>query len=848
MSITIGAYEIIDYQGSGSTVEFRWYASRSWTDIDGDRHIRGEINSPSESQAYLLVAGTIVGTTLQMPSHDTPTTNDAIDRNDVKVSLAVYIDGKYYTTLLKKVEISTELGSSTSIENIRSYNKQTIHHTPEESFQRDVWAYLATLSLAPLASYGQIGRSRLSADPLYAGDPIAVSANDPRVKDNLLNYASLDAAITALTGIPCILQVNANTAISANKTIPVEICIEFGSRGKFTPAANVAVTINSMVDAGDRQVFDCAASNSKILFGEAAVPHINIAWFCGVGSSVNAKRAIDIALESTALNSGGRIFIPNAGYYTSGAHVMTDGVTVFGTGNRATTGAGGTRLKLIAPVSTYMFKIGEGQYSNRFENILLDGTGTTSKDAVLFEGTYPNTSGDVFFQKVTFNEFGNGVNYNDVEVGMDVEWQMAQVRFDHCIFQQCVTGLRSTSLNSQFTFTSTNWSIPASGVGIHANGIGATTVMGAEIAGAGASSKFIVIDAAHVQINLIGNQDENVGTVIENNASDNSGIVNLFGCLVQGKIQINASCVINSVGNSYLSRAFKFGGIGTIASISSKGDYIRQNSVDDYPTLINPPSLTEGGINDIHIVSQENPILEYYAQRLRQRFISPITDVGNPSVPVLETLHVPDATDEDKVLWRFGRADTDESALYYCDLKRIYSTGWFNFVANQIAPFKGFSFNAPVATTVDHAYVQAQWDGLLEFPTKNAVSDELEVIRALATSKAAKAGDTFTGAVAAPSIALGGGTAITKVIRGTVTIDPASLAAATAATETVTITGAVVGDSIVINPPAAGLTAGLLMLQAYVSAANTVKVVLYNSTGAPIDEASASWNYLITRS
>jgi len=92
-----------------------------------------------------------------------------------------------------------------------------------------------------------------------------------------------------------------------------------------------------------------------------------------------------------------------------------------------------------------------------------------------------------------------------------------------------------------------------------------------------------------------------------------------------------------------------------------------------------------------------------------------------------------------------------------------------------------------------------------------------------------------------------GGTAITKVLRGTVAIDPASIATDAVSSQTFTLTGAVVGDSIEVNPPAAGLTAGLVVSHVYVSAADTITIVFHNTTGDAIDEASASWTYLIVR-
>lgn len=104
------------------------------------------------------------------------------------------------------------------------------------------------------------------------------------------------------------------------------------------------------------------------------------------------------------------------------------------------------------------------------------------------------------------------------------------------------------------------------------------------------------------------------------------------------------------------------------------------------------------------------------------------------------------------------------------------------------------------------------------------------------------------GMAVATSIAIGSGTAITKVVKGTVTIDPASINATTFSSQTFTLTGAVAGDSLIFTPPAAGLTSGVIVTQSFVSAADTITVVFYNFTGGAIDLASASWTYTLIRS
>lgn len=85
-----------------------------------------------------------------------------------------------------------------------------------------------------------------------------------------------------------------------------------------------------------------------------------------------------------------------------------------------------------------------------------------------------------------------------------------------------------------------------------------------------------------------------------------------------------------------------------------------------------------------------------------------------------------------------------------------------------------------------------------------------------------------------------------SVISGTATLDFPSISANTISTLTVTVTGAVVGDSVSLAPPS-GINAGL-MWSGFVSAANTVTIRLLNTTGSAIDPASATWKVNVIRS
>lgn len=105
-----------------------------------------------------------------------------------------------------------------------------------------------------------------------------------------------------------------------------------------------------------------------------------------------------------------------------------------------------------------------------------------------------------------------------------------------------------------------------------------------------------------------------------------------------------------------------------------------------------------------------------------------------------------------------------------------------------------------------------------------------------------------TTAAATTSLTVGAGTAITKIIKGTIAVDLASVATRTVTEVTLTLTGAAVNDVIIMNPLAAGNTAGLIAGGCRVSATNEVKLRVFNNSDNTVDEASQLWDYCLIRS
>lgn len=81
------------------------------------------------------------------------------------------------------------------------------------------------------------------------------------------------------------------------------------------------------------------------------------------------------------------------------------------------------------------------------------------------------------------------------------------------------------------------------------------------------------------------------------------------------------------------------------------------------------------------------------------------------------------------------------------------------------------------------------------------------------------------------------------MLRASVTWDPASIAAAAAATTTVSVPGAAVGDTVQIGFLAAPFSG--LRFSAWVSAADTVTLQAQNPTAGALDATSATYDVIV---
>jgi hypothetical protein len=104
---------------------------------------------------------------------------------------------------------------------------------------------------------------------------------------------------------------------------------------------------------------------------------------------------------------------------------------------------------------------------------------------------------------------------------------------------------------------------------------------------------------------------------------------------------------------------------------------------------------------------------------------------------------------------------------------------------------------------------------------------------------------TFSGPVRSLNgfIASDGSKTITKVLSGSASLNFGSIGAAAQADLTITVTGAAVGDEVIMALPAA--PAAGLVFNAFVSATDTVTVRASNITAAPVDPDAATYGVIV---
>jgi hypothetical protein len=151
-----------------------------------------------------------------------------------------------------------------------------------------------------------------------------------------------------------------------------------------------------------------------------------------------------------------------------------------------------------------------------------------------------------------------------------------------------------------------------------------------------------------------------------------------------------------------------------------------------------------------------------------------------------------------------------------------------------------------MSSPVSQLHVTAKSAAIIPLIAQGAASQTANLQEWRNSSAIAVASIDNTGNLTASgTLRVGGGTVVANILSATATLDFPSIGSNGTETLTITVTGAVAGDSVFLGCPA-GLDAGLVFC-ASVTAADTVTVRMHNSSGGSIDPASATFRATVIR-
>jgi hypothetical protein len=526
-------------------------------------------------------------------------------------------------------------------------------------------------------------RSDGASSPTCNGSANAAAAATPNCAFQTLNQANTAASAGDMIILGTPLTISADVTIDRGKTL------NLGTVGTISVNSGKTITINgAMVDPDDRLVF---SGSGAIVFGDGSIPRYNLAWWTVASDSTSDTAGFAAAIACiVASGHGGTLFVPSGTWEITAGVTVPPGVTIEGTGHKTDSGVV-TNIKLITNNNIAAFTVGENTRNVAFKDLRIDGGTTTGGIGILATGAYPNSSFGLLVREVAFTGLDLGVDIHSTSS----DWELQQILIDHSSFLSCATaGIRNNTVNNSLTISNCDFFVPANSDAIVLDATGPTLIENNLFNGhssecergqpaSSRSHAAVAMHGQHGSVTLMSNEDEGFTYSFLNDASMYDWTVSFIGNTFQAWIQLDASVLINSSGNTYMSGAYRDSG-SAAARVLSQLDNPRDVDI-----------CNASAPRDMNGFSAGSSFVETSDPYHNTVFGLPTSFVANPLFNgFLSNPWVTIQSDEaGKVLMRLGT-----SANYY-ELKRDGANGYLDFTGNQGSPYQGYSFDAPLITT-----------------------------------------------------------------------------------------------------------------------------------------------------
>lgn len=649
----------------GTTATLRIVANQSFYTSDGIPILQGTVKT---------VNCTVAGTVITIPSFTIDSTTDSTVQTGTYTAVFFDHTGVRRMAMLSQFQVPTSLGVSISWENLTTYNRGVVlNFFNSSTYSKDeINQLIQNFQPVQDASALNVGKVYLDVDPVNAAIPIAVGANSPvylAVQDSIYldaAYANdLSAAVTDIGSDRVQLRITNAVAVAGNLTVPSNILLSFEGEGKVTVAGGITLTVSSMADPGNRQVFFGAGNT---VFAKNAVPHFNLTWWAGVSNNSSVQLAFSNAVTSLTNNAGGKLLIPPGVWQMTGDLALPNGTVIEGVGSLPD--AGQTSVIKLTANNVPIFKATEAFRNIVLRDVVLDcGTATGAK-CFSISGTNPNSCFGLGFFNVAFHNGTYGLYCNSTAA----DWEMENIRVSHCQFTgQTVACYRVNSVNGSALFDDNLFNC--------GNGVDAfllescgkivslnNTILGPNLVPASGGTCY-KITGQQAGLTVIGGQDEAMVYFLDNDVSDRTYPITLQGNLIQSYIRIQESCVINSIGNRYHADSWQMAA-GSAGLIFAQGDHILSIDLDGNPAT---PVYGDFQTTNTILCKDESPVDTNFVYRMPAKFLSPKPLDGSPTIPVTTIGHYTTVS-ENKILARWGRTDIGGVPDFYYDWYRRHDT------------------------------------------------------------------------------------------------------------------------------------------------------------------------------
>lgn len=505
----------------------------------------------------------------------------------------------------------------------------------------------------------------------------------------------------------------------------------------------------------------------------------NVKAYGAKGDGVTDDSTAFAAAESGA-GAGGRMEAPAGTYVLNNWAPTHSGITLLGAGPA-------TVLKSKAGAAAVMTLTGLQDW--QFRDLVIDGNAKASEGLIVQGGAALGSQRHTF-HRVTWQNCSTGFHVASGTVN-----QADKNTFVACQWNSNTTGCWINSTNAQQQlFLQPEWFGNTTGVRLTAGGV---TVVGGQ--GGTQATGFLIDGLGVTEFSLRGFIDEGVTVSID--GSDGWPGATSYNVLLE-------QCVLGSTGSTDV---IKIGQGGSVlravgCRFNTGAVHPTANDVtffDDYNTYANGAAYNPtAGTN----------------QRRHLRTTAGETVTKTTAGVTTQLYNISDATG----------ALTLTGAVGLQGVVTVGAGGTFTITDTGAG-------NADVHTT---GFLALDSTGLLV----RSATGGTQYARwgttgglAIGSTQNVDAGDGNL--ILAGTLAVGGGDSLSKTLKGTATWDPPNLTAGTQTTQTLTVTGAALTDHVL---PSFSLGLQGMQLTGYVSATDTVTVVLRNGTAGAIDLASGT--------